>query len=285
MSKIKLITYNIDGLPETLDLNDLLWLLKPIAWVYKLINKTTVIHINDGKNHAEEIGEYLSTTNADIIAVQEDFNYHKETMKGLKDYSSCTHAGEISLSKLFSKTEWWSYFPFPRFKADGLNMLYKTDRIKVNSEDIVWWKKSAGYFKHANDKLTHKGFRSYCVTVDNKYDIDVYVVHFDADFYNPETCPDISKDIEARKAEYNQLMSYIQAKNSPNPIIIIGDMNNIDEWSIGEEAASGDIDRMFIINNPSCKYKLQIKQSYMDDVYLSDHKPFIVELEIEERNE
>ena len=39
--EIKLATYNIDGLPEQLDLNDLPWLFKPIAWVYKMFKGTT----------------------------------------------------------------------------------------------------------------------------------------------------------------------------------------------------------------------------------------------------
>ena len=283
---IKLVTYNVDGLPETLDLKDLPWILKPVAWVYKLFKKTTKITANDGKNHSAEIGDYLSKTDADLIAVQEDFNYHEELMNHLPDYYAGTHGGEITLKNLFSNTEWLSYFPFPRFKADGLNLLVKDDRVEIYDEDIVWWKKSAGYFKHANDKLTHKGFRRYSVVVDDEYDIDVYIVHFDADFYNPKTCPDVSKDIAARKAQYDQLMSYIQAQNSSNPIVIIGDMNNINEWSIGEEAISTngeDIDRVFIINNGKCPYKLSVEDAYRDkDVHLSDHRPFIVTLKIED---
>jgi hypothetical protein len=40
---MKIITYNIDGLPESLDLNDLPWIFKPIVWIYKLFKKTTII--------------------------------------------------------------------------------------------------------------------------------------------------------------------------------------------------------------------------------------------------
>lgn len=78
---IKLVTYNIDGLPETIDLKDLPWFLKPFSWLYKLIRGTTVLHINDNINkwaNMIEISQYLGSTNADIIAVQEDFNYHNE---------------------------------------------------------------------------------------------------------------------------------------------------------------------------------------------------------------
>ena len=35
---------------ETLDLNDLPWILKPITWIYKYIKKTTIVRINDNIN-------------------------------------------------------------------------------------------------------------------------------------------------------------------------------------------------------------------------------------------
>jgi hypothetical protein len=76
---LKVLTYNIDGLPEKLDLNDLPWIFKPIVWIYKLIKKTTLVPINDDTNKSIKvlnIGDYLNKSNADIIGVQEDFNYH-----------------------------------------------------------------------------------------------------------------------------------------------------------------------------------------------------------------
>ena len=86
MKQLKVITYNIDGLPETLDLNDLPCIFKPIAWIYKLIKKTSIVKINDNKDTSKkmiEIGQYFIDSNADIIGIQEDFNYHKELMDKL----------------------------------------------------------------------------------------------------------------------------------------------------------------------------------------------------------
>ena len=86
--QVKIITYNIDGLPESLDLNDLPFILKPIAWIYKLIKKTTLVKINDNKNvclNTQLISKYLSLNNPDIICVQEDFNYHKELVEKKKE--------------------------------------------------------------------------------------------------------------------------------------------------------------------------------------------------------
>ena len=78
--KIKVITYNIDGLPDSIDLKTLPWYLKPIAWLYGLFKHTTILPINDNQNKAEsmkEISRRLYQEDVDIIAVQEDFNYHK----------------------------------------------------------------------------------------------------------------------------------------------------------------------------------------------------------------
>lgn len=287
MSELKLVTYNIDGLPEQVDLKDLPCIFRPIACIYKMIKGSTIINVNDGNNHVKDISKYISNTNADIVGVQEDFNYHDDLISELKGYSDTTYTGGITLKNLFSNTEWLSYFPFPRFKTDGLNMLYKTNRIKVNKEDIVSWKKSAGYFCHANDKLTHKGFRYYSITVDNKYDIDVFIVHFDADFYDPYRCPNIRKDIIARESQYKQLIEYMIDNTSTRPIIVMGDTNSLDPWPMITEAKSdnsNDVDRVFILNDDKCPYKLRIKESYSDNVHLSDHKPLIVTLKIEDKN-
>ena len=312
MSKtIKLITYNIDGLPSELDLNDLPWILKPIAWIYKLFKGTTIIPINDNgnkKGDIENISKYLSSSEADIIGVQEDFNFHDELMTSLKDNYSCgKYLGGFELSHLFKNTEWLTYFPLPRFKCDGLNVIANKDRINLNSEDIKRWKKSYGYFTHANDLLTHKGFRAYSVGVDNEVTLDVYVLHMDADFYDAETCPDVRKDLNARESQLKQLVDYIARSNTNHPIVILGDtnsynkyewdksniqtnlidaINNIDGLSIKEAVPTNhsDCDRLFFINNDKSKYQLSLNECHYDcDVYLSDHRPFITILNVEEK--
>lgn len=290
MNKVRLVTYNIDGLPDKLDLADLPWLFKPIAWVYKWIKKTTLVPINDGTDRqakTKEISEYLATLNADIIAVQEDFNYHKELMSSLKGYKGTTHTGDISLKNLFSKTEWR---PLPRLKTDGLNLL-TNNNVSVLWERIFRWNTSNGYISHANDKLTHKGFRHYCCTVKG-VNIDLYVLHMDADFYHPENCPDVSKDIKARKKQLKQLIEYIQKKNSINPVIIVGDTNSTEDYEWDREniqllldcgfteAKPGEnsVDRLFYkdgIYNKVHEVKAELGRGD-----LSDHRPLIVDLEI-----
>lgn len=280
--KIKVITYNIDGLPETLDLNDLPWLFKPIAWIYKLFKGTTIVAVNDNegkKEKTEEISQRLHDSNADVICVQEDFNYHTELTSCLQDYFQGTFMGAIDLSKVFSMVRW---LPYPRYKSDGLGFFSK--RPFVN-EKIVTWDKSYGYFSHANDKLTMKGFRKYVVYIDdvlyagNAF-IDIYVIHMDADFYDPLTCPDVSGDIEARQEEVEQLKKYIADHPTANPIIIIGDTNCLDDLDWPEAVPSNrtDVDRAFYINNPASPYKITpIECRYCEEFSgLSDHYPLEV---------
>lgn len=315
--EIKLITYNIDGLPETLDLADLPWILKPIAWIYKLIKGTTVIRINDNcdtEKHINHISECLKKSDADIIGVQEDFNYHDNLMSSLSgDYDDSTYQGGFDLSKIFSNTEWLTYFPLPRFKCDGLNLITKKDRIRLNDEDINTWDKSYGYFTHANDLLTHKGFRYYPLTIDKDINIDVYVLHMDADFYNVNTCPDVDGDIEARRDQLNQLTRYIldrYERGNNSPIIIMGDTNssvnyqwdvdNINEclltpinallsMTIEEVVPSNkrDVDRLFMVNNARSRYQLEGVKCFYDESFneeigrVSDHKPLVTTIKIQ----
>ena len=312
MSKtLKLITYNVDGLPSTLDLNDLPWILKPIAWIYFLFKGTTIITINDNgnkKNDIRHISEYLSFSDADIISVQEDFNYHDELIDSLENtYAHGKYLGGFDLSNLFSKTEWLTHFPFPRFKCDGLNIFTKINRVTFDNENINRWKKSYGYFAHANDALTHKGFRYYKLTVDEEINIDAYVLHMDADFYDAALSPDISKDLNARRLELRQLVNHIAESNTINPIIIMGDTNSYDkfEWDKANiqknliDAVNGieglsiqeaiptnhcDCDKIFYINNDKAKYQLQLDECYFDmTMKASDHLPFVAKLNIKEK--
>lgn len=304
--KLKIISYNIDGLPTTLDLKDLPLILRPIAYIYKLIKGTTIIKINDNDNKTEcinNIGNKLKSSNADIIAIQEDFNYDDILMDNLyPQYNYGTWLGGFNLSKLFSSTEWFTCFPFPRFKADGINVLFNK-YIKVMDEKIIRWKKSNGYFSHANDKLTHKGFRLYPVTY-NDVSIDIYIVHMDADFYHPENCPDVSKDIKARKAQFKQLSEYIIKRNSNALTIIIGDTNSTIKyaWDVDnlnyfidslktksniypellEADNKEDVDKAIIVNNKLSAYKINCAKCFFDTSYngLSDHDPLVLELNI-----
>lgn len=291
---MKIITYNIDGLPESLDLRDLPWIFKPIVWIYKLIKKTTNIYINKDSNRKEsilQISKYLLDSEADIIGVQEDFNFHDELISSLNTYSCGTYLGKFDPSKIFQKTEWWSHFPFPRYKIDGLNILIKNN-ISFIEEKIVKWKKGYGYFKYYNDLLAHKGFRFYSTS----NNIDFYILHMDAGSKE--------KDILSRKEQIKQLTNFILDRYNlgySNPIIIMGDTNcykeediiNINEYLykpindiqylyINQVIPNNGnkIDKIFYINN------IKSKQIVFTDCYfdynnkLSDHVPLIANFKL-----
>jgi len=304
MEKIKIISYNIDGLPPQLDLRELPCPLRPLAWIYKMVKGTTLITVNDNDDvewSNRQIGKMLADSCADIVAVQEDFDYHEELLESMaSEYDCGKHLGGFDLSRLWKATEWKSKFPLPRFKADGLCLFARKDRVAIMGETIVGWKDSYGYVSHANDLMTHKGFRLYELAVGTAM-IDVYVIHMDADFYNAETCPDVSGDLAARHSQFGQLSDYIlerYAAGSCRNVIIVGDTNSYPQydWDDGARSfidrvgkvltvseavptGSGDVDRLFFVNNPRAGFRFQLAACRYDrSVRLSDHYPLIVEL-------
>lgn len=283
--EIKIATYNIDGLPEQIDLRQLPWPLKPISWLYKAFRGTTCITINDGKNKAvsaKEISRRLSELDADIIGVQEDFNFHEELMESLP-YKHGWHSGGITLDNI----RWW---PYPKFKADGINIL-TNDRINFYNETITSWEKSHGYFRNANDKLTAKGFRRYSAVIAGRIPLDIIIVHMDADFYSPKH-PNVSKDVVARKSQLEQLAKYISINDRSYPLIVMGDFNSYPKYEWDKEnidyflSLVPDLQLAFPDNYEDCDHifvrGINVKRCYFDMSFgnLSDHKPLIAELEL-----
>ncbi len=301
--KIKLATYNIDGLPEQLDLRQLPWPLRPLAWLYRLIKSTYMVRVNDNDGvggKIAEMGRRLADLKPDIIAVQEDFNYHDVLTAELRGYDCGTHTGGIT----FENVRW---LPYPRCKADGLGLFVRKDMVMMDDERIVPWEHSHGYFSHANDRLTQKGFRRYTVTVGDCVEIDVYVVHMDADFYHPVHCPDVNKDVAARRNQLRQLSEYIIQQfddGCDRPAIIMGDTNcdYRHEWDadltkhyltrwlntfrglvVDEGNPDIALDKIFVVNNYRSCHWLTVRSCLMDMSFkgLSDHKPVVAEIEIE----
>jgi exonuclease III len=303
--ELKVVTYNIDGLPEQLDLRELPWLLRPLAWAYKLIKKTFLVTINDGvnrENNTTWIGRHLLMMSPDLVALQEDFNYHDTLMRNFSTllYSEGTYQGGFDLKKIFKTVEIWSRFPLPRFKMDGLNLLMRRSRVKMICEDIVSWDKCYGYANHANDQLTHKGFRCYTVRLDDEVLLDIYVVHMDADFYNPISNTSVKKDVEARESQCDQLVRYIQEKGRRVPSIIMGDTNCSPEYSWDDECIVEHLltplrndgyhyiveavplhddtrenvpDRVFSVNHINSPWKITCYHAAVIHLGLSDHEP------------
>ena len=187
-------------------------------------------------------------------------------------------------------------FPYPHFKADGLNLITKS-RIMKLAEKIIPWKKSNGYISHANDMLITKGFRFYSLMMVDGKQLNVYVVHMDADFYHPENCPDVKKDIAARKSQFKQIADHISIFPEDVPTLILGDTNSYNKYQWDTENLNyflsllhdfkeatptnySDCDRIFYrgLNLKSCYFDL----SYHDKngIKLSDHKPLLATFEL-----
>lgn len=285
---IKIVTYNIDGLPESLDLRKLPWPLKPISWLYKAFRGTTCVTINDNKKKAantKEISRRLYALGANIIAVQEDFNYHNELMSHFPVYERGNHSGGITIDNL-------RWFPYPRFKADGLNIITNPAYAVLMDEHIEPWEKSHGYFAHANDKLTTKGFRCYTIVIANRIPVRIFIVHMDADFYSPDKHPDVSKDVAARKSQFEQLARWINLTPNYEPTIIMGDFNSYPKYEWDKEnigyflSLVPNLQQVIPENREDCDHifvrGINVKRCYFDLSFgnLSDHKPLIAELEL-----
>ena len=147
-----------------------------------------------------EAGRYLSENGFDIVAVQEDFGFHKQLIKNLNGFNYITnHTGGIP-------------------GGDGLNIF--TKNMPVYNETRVSWNVESGILSDGSDALTPKGFTYTVIDVGNGIYVDFYNLHADA--YGGEG------SIKARTSQYKQLAEFIKARSAENdrPVIVTGDFNN-----------------------------------------------------------
>ena len=145
-------------------------------------------------------GEYLSQNNFNIVAVQEDFGYHKQLVENLSGFGYETnHTGGIP-------------------GGDGLNVFTKD--MPIYNETRVAWNEACGILSDGSDALTPKGFVYSVIYVGNGIYVDFYNLHADA--YGGEG------SIAARTSQYKQLAEFIKARSAENdrPVIVTGDFNN-----------------------------------------------------------
>ena len=144
--------------------------------------------------------KYLSQNSFDIVAVQEDFGYHKHLVEGMGSFKYKTnHTGGIP-------------------GGDGLNIF--TKNMPVYNETRVSWNEASGILSDGSDELTPKGFVYTVIDIGNGIYVDFYNIHADA--YAGEG------SIAARTSQYKQLAEFIQARSAENdrPVIVTGDFNS-----------------------------------------------------------
>lgn len=144
-----------------------------------------------------------------FVGISEDFDYNDELMSALSDhYNQGTWRGEMSISNgnLLERL----------VHTDGLNFLWKKT-LDVSGEKWVRWNKTYGNLESGFDENIEKGYRFYVVKLATGIELDVYILHMDAET-NPE-------DNEARATQITQLADAIIASNNARPILVLGDTN------------------------------------------------------------
>lgn len=174
---------------------------------------------------ATAIGQKLKTKGWDILAVSEDFNFHSQLWNaawnngveenGVFSYDATKHRGKVeatvsAITRIMSNTS-------PVFDTDGLCLFYRHTRVTPSQESWTHWNEHNGYTSDGADGLIDKGYRYYCCTLKTGEEIDVYILHMDA-----ETS---EKDNAARESQIKQLAATILASNNGRPIIVMGDTN------------------------------------------------------------
>lgn len=148
------------------------------------------------RQRQEEIGKIFNSSKYDVIAVQEDFNYHK------------------NLSNQMSEFKYRTNFSGGVPGGDGLNVFTKNN--PVYNEQRVKWDSIYGPITEG-DTLTAKGFLYCVIDLGNGMTVDFYDIHADA-FSGTENSL-------SRYNEYLQLLGFIDKNSKDRPVIITGDFN------------------------------------------------------------
>lgn len=191
---------NVDGLPPT-------------------VKAAGVVNVKLNPEGPQETGtlqmsKLVSQKGWDFFGVSENFNYNTQLMSEIGGiYNTGTYRGAIPSSvtnvvPYLAGNKW--------FDTDGLNLLWRSN-ISVSDEAWYLWNKRNGITEDGADQLIAKGFRYYSVRIAAGLEVDVYILHMDA-----ETT---AADNEAREIQMTQLVDMILASDNKRPIIIMGDTN------------------------------------------------------------
>lgn len=186
-------SYNVDGLPNIV--------------VNLLITKIQLNPDGPLEDGTNSISQKLAADAWDIIAFQEDFNFHDNLISSMKDiYTFGKHRGTVGAAQITSTAD-----------TDGLGFatLNSTSSF-ANQTFVEFTDKYGGLTSGANDCIK-KGFRYYTVTLKGGAEIDVYVTHMNSG--------SDSGHISARQSQFKQLAEYIVAHDNGRPVLILGDFN------------------------------------------------------------
>ncbi len=199
---------NVDGMPQ----------IVKIASIYDL-------ELNDdgpGSEGSKSIGAYIEKSGIDVLGLSENFNFDQEILDNAPSYEMETQRAGIPTSVSLGELN-DSLFPFD---TDGLNLMHKKT-VEAYSESMTEWNEhyspSTNYViidvpdQNGADGMIDKGYRYYQVEMAPGVVVDVYILHMDAD--------SDQGDIDARTSQLKQLAAAINANDSGNPVIVMGDTN------------------------------------------------------------
>ena len=174
---------------------------------------------------ATAIGQKLKTEDWDIVAASEDFNYHSQIWDaawnggvnggGFSSFNSTTHRGNISVT-----AEAMARFiaqQSPVFDIDGLCLFYRWNRVTPSNESWTSWNAHNGFTDDGADGMIDKGYRYYLVTLATGEQVDVYILHMDAETSDADNA--------ARDVQLKQLADAIIATHNGRPVVVLGDTN------------------------------------------------------------
>lgn len=150
----------------------------------------------DVKGNTKQLGAIFNSSDFDVIAVQEDFNYHNILTREMKSYKYTTgHSGGVP-------------------GGDGLNIF--TRSIPLYNETRQEWHSCYGGIAEG-DGLTPKGILYTVLDLGNGITVDFYDIHADAF--------DGAGNALSRAAQYLQLLSFVDKNSTGRPVILTGDFN------------------------------------------------------------
>ena len=173
--QLNFTTFNVDGLP-----------------IPSALSSTK----RDPLKATKLIAKQINTTDIDMLAVQEDFDFHSILADNINmKYKTLTSGGAGV--------------------GDGLNIFSKYPIYNVGR---VAWKTECGVFNNGSDELTPKGIL-YCTAeiADGVY-VDIYNIHADAS--------EDKGSLQAKAEQYDQLVKLIdEHSGSDRAVMITGDFN------------------------------------------------------------
>ncbi len=165
----------------------------------------------DVKGNTRQLGAVFNSSDFDVIAVQEDFNYHNILTREMKNYKYSTgHSGGVP-------------------GGDGLNIFTKS--IPIYNQTRQEWHSCFGGIAEG-DALTPKGILYTVLDLGNGITVDFYDIHADAF--------DGAGNALSRAAQYLQLLAFVGENSSDRPVILTGDFNTSVHLNYGGENSADE---------------------------------------------